>query len=566
MKKLRWQFVILLFTGLLVGILLISQQQPAVSQNTVPTPAKGGSYSEALVGNLKRLNPILDQYNPVDEDVDHLIYSSLLQFDSRGLPVGDLAKSWGISKDGTLYNFSLRTGMKWQDGQPITSDDVLFTVGLLKDSSSIVPSDIQTFWKDIEVNRLSDTLIQFRLPEPFAPFLDYLTFGILPKHLLNNVSADQLAASSFNENPVGSGPYRFDHLVIENDQITGVVLSVNDKFYGQKPFIEQIIFRYYPDAETAFNAYVEGEVQGIGEVTPEILPQVLADPGLSTYTSRLPEMTMLYLNLNNSDVPFFSDANLRQALMLSINRQWIIDNIYKGQAIMANGPIMPGNWAFYDGIQQVGFDPEAARKMLTDAGYKFNADTQNLETKDGTVVKFQLVYPDDDVHQAIAENIQKSWAGIGIAVDLQSMPYDALVSDQLDPRTYQAALVDINLSSSPDPDPYPFWDQAQATGGQNYSQWDDKTASEYLEQARITTDVAERTRLYKNFQVIFEKEMPSLPLFYPVYTYAIDSQILGVQVGSILNPGDRFTTISNWFISDQNLRAKTVVPTVTSTP
>ncbi len=566
MKKLRWQFVILLFTGLLVGILLISQQQPAISQDNVPTPEKGGSYTEALVGNLKRLNPVLDQYNPVDRDVDRLIFSSMLRFDSRGLPVGDLVESWGISKDGTKYNFSLKPGLTWQDGQPINADDIVFTVDLFKNGADLVPSDIQDFWKDIEVQALSDTLVQFRLPEPFAPFLDYLTFGILPKHLLGDVSPDQLADNSFNLSPIGSGPYRFDHLIVENDQITGIVLTANNRYYDQKPFIDQVVFKYFSDAQSAFSAYAEGAVQGIGNVSADILPEVLSEPHLAIYSGRIPKMTIVYLNLKNTDVPFFSDSNLRQALLTGINRQWIIDNVYKGQAIQAEGPIIPGNWAFYDGLHQIKYDPDAARKILSDSGYQINPETKMLETKDGLQVKFQLAYPDDAIHQAIAENIQQSWAILGISIDLQSMPYDELISDQLDSRTYQAALVDIDMSSSPDPDPYPFWDQAQATGGQNYSQWDDKTASEYLEQARITTDFTERSRLYRNFQVIFQKELPSLPLFFPVYSFAIDDQVLGVQMGPIYDPSDRFATITSWFLAGNNPLKKTTIPTMTSTP
>ena len=502
----------------------------------------------------------------MDNDVDHLIYSSLIRFDARGLPQGDLVESWGISKDGTQYNFSLRPNLTWHDGQPLTADDVLFTVDLLKNATAFVPDDTRSFWKDIQVQRLSDSLIQFRLPEPFAPFLDYLTFCILPKHLLGNVSPDQLADSPFNLKPVGSGPYRFDHLLVDNNQITGVVLTANQNYYNKKPFIDQVIFKYFPDSESAYAAYQAGEVQGIGDVSQEILPDVLADPNLMLYTGRLPRITMVYLNLNNSDVPFFSDANLRRALLQGINRKLIIDNIYKGQAIQANGPILPGNWAYYDGLEQLSYDPNAAQQILSAAGYILKAGTTEFDTKSGVPVKFQLLYPDDSTHQAIAETIQKGWAALGINVDLQAMPYDQLIADQLDQRVYQAALVDINLSTSPDPDPYPFWDQAQATGGQNYAQWNDKNASEFLEQARITTDITERTRLYRNFQVIFQKEIPSLPLFYPVYTYAIDRQVLGVQMGPMYEPGDRFNTITNWFLSGKNLSESKKAPTTTITP
>ena len=161
---------------------------------------------------------------------------------------------------------------------------------------------------------------------------------------------------------------------------------------------------------------------------------------------------------------------------------------------------------------------------------------------------FTLLHPDDALHTQIAQAIQSQWAKIGVRVDLQAMPYNQLVLNSLASRAYQSALVDLNLSRTPDPDPYPFWHQAEATGGQNYSQWDNRPASEYLEQARVTADPSLRTRLYRNFQVVFAKELPALPLYIPVYTYGVDSQVQGVQVAPLYDPSDRLATFTQWFL------------------
>jgi peptide/nickel transport system substrate-binding protein len=134
------------------------------------------------------------------------------------------------------------------------------------------------------------------------------------------------------------------------------------------------------------------------------------------------------------------------------------------------------------------------------------------------------------------------------------------VNDYLSPRQYQAALVDLNLARSPDPDPYPFWHQEQATGGQNYSQWNDRQASEYLEQARITTDITERARLYRNFQVRFAQELPALPLYYPVYTYAVSIEVQGVRIGSLFDTSNRFDTITSWFLLTKLSSGQTATP------
>jgi peptide/nickel transport system substrate-binding protein len=573
MRRLRWQIVIILLTGMVVGIMLLGQQQQQKQQqvqeqviagSVTPTPKTGGSYTEALVGSFKRYNPLLDLYNSADHDVDRLLFSSLVRFDSRGVPQADLAESWGISQDGTQYNFSLRPNLTWHDGQPLTSDDVIFTIGLLTTDHPLVPADIRDFWKDVQVKRLSETQMQFLLPEPFAPFLDYLSFGILPQHVLGNTSFEKMVDAPFNLKPIGSGPYRFDHLLVENEQIVGVELAAFDGYYLKKPFIEKIIFRYYPDARAALQAYEEGQVQGLDRIPQNTLSDVLAQPDLATYSSRLPRMALIYLNLNNPDVPFLNDPNLRRALLLALNRQWIIDQVYHGQAVQANGPILPGTWAYYDGIEKIPFDLDQAKKVLKKAGFAVQADGGKLATKDGKVVTFQLLYPDDPTHKAVAEAVQRNWSALGITVDLEPKPFDQLISERLEPRVYQAALIDVNLSRSPDPDPYPFWDQAQAASGQNYSQWDNRTAGEYLEQGRVLIDPVERARLYRNFQVIFTKEMPALPLFYPIYTYAVSRQIQGIQMGPLFDESDRFSNVANWSLASGRVVGnvdKTPVPT-----
>jgi peptide/nickel transport system substrate-binding protein len=545
MKRLRWQILVVAVTLVIVALLLLSQQP--VSVVTLPEAAPGGIYTEALIGSMSRLNPLLDWNNAADRDVNRLIFSGLIKFDSRGLPRPDLVDSWAASADGKVYNFTLRKNAVWHDGEPVTSDDVLYTIEVIKSSASLFPQDIKDLWSQIEVKQLDDKTFQFILPEPFSPFLDYVTFGILPKHLLEAIPADQLPTAEFNLNPVGSGPYKFDRLLISGGQITGVVLVANEDYYLGAPFVEQVIFRYFPNSSLALDAYRQGEVLGISQLTQDVLESALQEPGLSVYTSRLPQMGLVFLNLNNPAVGFLQDAKVRRALMLGLNRTVIVSHILKGQAIIADSPILPGSWAYYDEIEKFPYDPEAAIQILNKEGYVFTAGS-SIRSKDGQPLSFTLVHPDNEIHTQIAQAIQSDWALIGIEVKLQSVPYDSLVNDYLVTRSYEAALGDLNTSRTPDPDPYLFWHQAEATGGQNYSQWDDRTASEFLETARTTADFNERIRLYKNFQVVFAKEMPSLPLYYPVYSYGVDAQVQGVQVAPMYDISDRLALIDEWYL------------------
>ena len=232
MKKFRWQLLIILVTGLVVGVLLILQQVNS-GQETIstPEPITGGVYTEALVGEFLRLNPFLDIYNPPDHAVDKMIFDGLIKFDSEGIAQADLAESWGVSQDGTTYNFSLQQDVYWHDGEKFTSDDVMYTIGLLQSGHALIPEDLQNLWAEVQVVQLSEYQIQFLLPEAFAPFLDYLSFGILPEHLLAGKGLEELIDDPFNLAPVGTGPFKFQRLLVENDEIVGVVMEAFDAYF-----------------------------------------------------------------------------------------------------------------------------------------------------------------------------------------------------------------------------------------------------------------------------------------------------------------------------------------------
>jgi len=285
------------------------------------------------------------------------------------LPRADLAEGWGVMPDGTAYNFTIRPNAVWHDGTAVTSDDVLFTIEMMKSAGSLYPQDIKDMWSKVEVTALDEKNLKFTLPEPYVPFMDYLTFGILPKHLLESVPPEQLANADFNISPVGTGPYKFDHLIVDDGQITGVVLTLSTNYYGEDPFIEQVVFRYYQTSADAMDAYRQGDVLSVSQITADVLSAALEEPNLSVYTSRLPKMSMVLLNLNNPEVAFLQNAKVRRALMLGLNRPYLINSFLQGQAIVVDGPILPNSWAYDDGIEHFEYNPDEAINLLKGEGY-----------------------------------------------------------------------------------------------------------------------------------------------------------------------------------------------------
>lgn len=553
MRHLRWQLLIIAIALGVIALLLFTQQQQQTNRTEekapVNVPRRGGVYTEALIGSFGRLNPLLDYYNQTDYDIDRLIFSSLVRFNDRGLPVGELAVDWGISQDGKSYSFAIHPQAVWHDGQPVTAEDVVFTVSLLQDPKNPLPVDLKAFWRQIQVVALDEKVVQFRLPEAFAPFLDYLTFGVLPRHLLEGLTMEQIIDAPFNLQPVGSGPFRFESLQVEGERVTAVTLRAFPDYYGQKPYLDQVVFRYYADAAAALFAFRQGQVTGISQLPSDVLSEALKEPELQIYTGRLPRTALVYLNLKDPNLPFFQDASLRKALLMAINRQYLIDHLLGGQAVLAAGPIFVENWAYYGNVPQVTFDRQAALALVRKAGYVIPPEGGNVRFKDGVRFSFELVYPEDEVYAAIARRLQEDWAAIGVEAVLKPVPTEELLKDYLEPRRFQAALVEINLGRLPDPDPYPFWHQSQILNGQNYGGWDDRQVSEYLEQARVLPDLQDRLRRYRNFQVRFANDLPALLLFHPVYSFGVQRGVFGVSLGPVYDPSDRFSTILNWYLN-----------------
>ena len=552
MRHLRWQLIIAILGMLLVGGLLAGKGQHAVE--VADLPVRGGAYTEALIGTPHHFNPLLDSDNSVDRDVDRLLFAGLTRFDATGRPTPDLA-NWIISDNQLSYTFVLRADARWHDGKPVTAADVAFTIGLLQDPGYSGPADVSKLWQSVTYKIENEQTISITLPEPYAPFLDYTAIGLLPAHLLSGTTAAQLPNVPFNSAPVGTGPFSFVGLSGDQANVTGVRLAAFAGYHGPQPLLNDVVFNFYPDEKTALAAYQAGEVLGISQIDASHLDQALRLPQLGVYSSLMPQYSLIFLNLQNPDLPFFQDKRVRQALLRGMNRSEMINQLLHGQAVLANSPILPGSWAYDPGLPVAAYDPAGAAKLLDAAGWVVpNGATPGsagyTRSKGNQPLSFALTVANDPLHQAIAKSAQQSWAALGVVVNINAVDAASLRDQVLTPRprVFDAVLVDLNLAGSPDPDPYPLWHQTQVDSGQNYGGFDDKISSQLLEQARITVDLDARARLYYRFQSRFVDQAPALLLYYPVYNYGVDVSVHGVQAGPLVEASDRLNTLTQWSV------------------
>jgi peptide/nickel transport system substrate-binding protein len=568
-RHIRWQVALIVVGVILLGGLMIYLAEAYAVERE---PAPGGTYVEGMVGAPQYVNPLLCQYNDVDRDLCTLVFSGLLRFDERGQLQPDLVDSWEVSSDGLVYTFRLRPNARWHDNRPVTAEDVLYTIKLLQDPAFPGLQDVAALWRTVKAEEVNSLTVQLTLPEPYTPFLQYVAtgnFGVLPHHVLGDVKAADLPTLPFNRKPIGSGPFQVEQFGSgETGQPQHMLLSAFPSYYGQQPYIAKVDFKFYPDYPSMLAAFRAGEIQGINKVPADQLSSVRDTPSLNLYTGPVAGYTMIFLNQGDPALPFFQDQNVRQALLLSLDRRQIIEEVLHGQGLIADSPLIPGTWAYADDLPPVVPNRDRARQLLNEAGWRYQvpkppvreegvivsipptpvlgpADTP-IRVKDGTPISFTLYTNNNPLQVALAQAVAKQWLEIGVQASVVPVQ-TGLRNNYLDPRTYQAALIDVQLPS--DPDPYPFWHETQADPpGQNYSQFRDRDMSEVLEQARRTNDQAQRASLYHKFQEMFREKTPGILLYYPVYNYAISEKVRDVQIGPIATSSDRFRTLPEWYV------------------
>lgn len=540
-RHIRWQ-AILSFTGIAMTMAFLGFL--SLSRTTVTVPDEAGSYTEGIAGVPQFINPLLAQYNQVDQDLTALIFNGLTRFDMQGHPVPDLAESWQVSSDGLVYVFKLRQSVRWQDGEPFNAEDVLFTIGLMQAPDFPGAPYLQNLWSAVTAEQLDPYTVRFTLLEPFPAFADFTTLGILPEHKLRDIQARDLLTHPFNLAPVGTGPYQLDTVNADFAR-----LSLSPFYTGPRPRLASLELRFYNSYQETIAAYRAGQVQGISYIPSQALDTVDDLDSLNLYTARRASYDVIYLNLQAAEtLPFFQEVEVRQALLYALDRQALINEAMDGQGLPATGPIHPWSWAFNASQPTITHNFEQAVRLLDEAGWQ-DRNGDGIRERDGQQLAFTLLTNDAPNRMRVAEAVSSQWERLGVAVAVDVA--GAGLAEQLAQRSFQAALATVLTTG--DPDPYPFWHQAQIEGGQNYAGWDDDDVSILLETARAITDEGQRTEYYFEFQRLFAQEVPALILFYPVYTYGVNQDIYNVQLGPITTPSDRFRTLPAWYTLTQKV-------------
>lgn len=533
-----------IFFGLFCLIFIISGLVLAFRLNNsflVEIPSFGGSFTEGLIGSPRFINPVL-VVSDTDKDLASLIYSGLLKPGENGGFETDLASSYEIKEDGTVYDFILKDNVYFHDGSPVTADDVVFTIE--KTLDPVIKSPKKSNFEGVLVEKINNKEIKFTLKKSYVPFLNALTLGILPKHIWENVSPEEFPFSQFNINPIGSGPYKIEKISRNSGGIpTAITLSAWDKYATGRPKIKSITFKFFQNEAALIKAYDEKSIAsaaGLGQISAErlILNKNIVDE------TPLPRVFGVFLNQNIA--PIFLNKEIREAMEIATPKKRIVDEVLLGFGEILNGPT-PGNVEPDDKI--AGGDIEAAKASLLKAGWKENKDgILEKKTKNGAdVFQFSISTSDSPELKKTAEILQETWQKIGAAVTIKVFEAGDLSQNIIKSRKYDALLFGEVIGT--DSDLYPFWHSSERNDpGLNISLYANITADKILENMQKETDEQKKTQEKEAFLAEIQKDTPAIFLFSPYFLYAPAPNVKNILLKNVSSQNERFLSINKWFI------------------
>ncbi|MEN3791653.1 ABC transporter substrate-binding protein [Fulvimarina sp. MAC3] len=426
------------------------------------------------------------------------IYDGLVRFKKGTLEVEPaLATDWTISADGTTYTFNLREGVTFQDGTPFNAEAVKFTFDrMLKDDHPFHdtgPFPLAFFFSSVDtVTAIDDTTVEFKLKEPFAPFLSNLAY---PTGLIVSPAAVQQYGADFGRHPVGTGAFKFE----EWQANQRVVVSKFPDFWEGAPDLEVVVFRPVGDANTRVAEMLSGGLDLMVEVPPDSLRTFEDDPNFKVYEEAGPHLWFLILNTKEGP---FADKKVRQAVNYAIDKEAIVENVLQGTAEVAAGPIPPAfAWANDGSVEPYPHDPEKAKQLIAEAG------------ADGAELTFYVAEGGSGMLDpvAMATAIQADLAEVGLKANIETYEWNTFLSNVNPGLEGKADMAEMAWMTN-DPDTLPFLalrsDALPSEGGFNSGYYSNPKVDKLLDAARRTTDQDERAEYYNQVQQIVHDDAP----------------------------------------------------------
>lgn len=499
---------------------------------TTLVPVDSGEYSEGIAGQPIFLNPVLSENNTPDSDINRLVFANLK----------NLMESYEISGDKKIFMVRIKGGLTWQDNQPLTTDDIIFTIEAIQDTDTNSP--LYQNWKGVKVERVSEREMKIILPYQYAFFENILkSLQPIPKHIFANIPFAHMKLSNYNLEPIGSGIFTFSGFSKQKDGfITSINLKRNENFSDTKSHLSSFVFNFYHNEDDIIKSFNSGDIDGFSLNDPKKIaslytPHQVLNILMSRYYA-------IFLNPNSN--PLLKDSSIKSALNYATDKKAITNRIFDNYAMPIEGPVLIGN---NDWDNSHEFSLEKANQILDNAGWTLNSDgVREIKDKNSDKkLEFAItVYPAPFLIETI-KIIKDDWAKIGVKININTPSPSNFEQNIIKSRNYD--MLAFGNIYGENQDLFSFWHSSQKFyPGLNLSVYDNKNADFLIELIRTDFDSNKRIEELKRLQSTIEADQPAVFLYSPSYIYVSTKKLKGFDDKSIGVPSDRFSNFQNWYV------------------
>jgi peptide/nickel transport system substrate-binding protein len=510
-------------------------------------PAPGGIYSEGLVGNFTNANPIYAT-GAADTSISRLIFSGLFKHDNNNKLVGDLATNWTLDNSQTRYTVKLKKDINWQDGQPFTADDVVFTYQMMQNIEAQSP--FYASWQGIKLTKKDNYTVYFDLANPLSAFPYSLTNGIIPAHAFKGIKPTSMRTAPFNNKPVGTGPFEWKYVEVtgktDADREQRISLASNGDYWDAKPRLDGFNLTTFSSENNLVTAFSNKQINAMSGL--EAVPDKLkSDKGIHVYTTPLTGAVMAFFNISH---PILNDANVRKAMVTGVDRS-NISNLLEYPVKQVDSPLLSSQLGYDPTIVEPDYNQDSANQLLEKAGWVSGG---NNRTKDDKPLKLTLAAQDTPAYTQVAQYLQTQWSKLGIRTDVHYYASDDLQKAVIPSHDYDILLYGISIGV--DPDVFAYWDSSQASissqGHLNLSEYKSKAADQALESSRTRADAGLRVTKYKAFLGAWVADAPALALYQPNMIYVTRGPVFNYERKESNSSADRFYNVNAWMIRQRH--------------
>jgi peptide/nickel transport system substrate-binding protein len=490
-----------------------------IDESKKGTPAEGGTLMRRLIGEPGTLNAVLQSGLP-EQQVLQYVSRNLLDFDSRMNLVPGLAERYEVSPDGREVRLTLRPDAVWEDGSPVTARDAVFTIRRIMDPAVPSPLFKPVFETLASVEATGPLSLVAKFREPDAAHAMSLVLPLLPE---KHYAGKNFLKARENRAPVSNGPYRF----VSWKPQDSLVLERNERYFGPRPHFDRIVFRILPENAVAYQAVLTGSLDETA-IDESVKQQAARDPEYARCCRTVEFYTLdyNYIALNNRS-PLFSDARVRRAVTMLLDRGSIVRNLFRGSARIISGPWAPDSPAYDASVTPLPFDPAGAAKLLDEAGWR---DTNGDGTRDraGREFTFELlVSAGSNIGRQIDEMLATELARVGVKAAVRTLEWASFV-ERIDGGNFEAASLAWS-ASDPNPDPFPYWHSSQfPPHGLNSGYYSNPEADRLMEEARREMNEEARLKIYHRLHAIFRDDAPAVFVTNASAKYAFRRDIGGI--------------------------------------